>query len=57
MAEEQRKQEIREALGAGARALTSLREAKEKLESALLVLFFWRFSWLFYYTYCMSNFK
>ncbi|EOS36458.1 hypothetical protein D3Z53_04715 [Lachnospiraceae bacterium] len=34
MAEEQRKQEIREALGAGARALTSLREAQEKLESA-----------------------
>lgn len=34
MAEEQRKQEIREALGAGARALTSLREAQEKLDSA-----------------------
>lgn len=34
MTEEQKKQEIREAMGAGARALTSLREAQEKLESA-----------------------
>lgn len=34
MAEEQMKQEIREAIGAGARALSSLRAAQEKLESA-----------------------
>lgn len=34
MADEQMKQEIREAMGAGARALASLRGAQEKLESA-----------------------
>lgn len=34
MADEKRKQEIREALGAGACALSSLREAQGKLESA-----------------------
>lgn len=34
MADEKMKQEIREAMGAGARALTSLRAAQEKLESA-----------------------
>lgn len=38
MAEEQMKQEIREAIGAGARALSSLREAQEKLESDGLFL-------------------
>lgn len=34
MADEKMKQEIREAIGAGACALASLREAREKLESA-----------------------
>lgn len=34
MCSERMKQEIREAVGAGARALVSLREAQEKLESA-----------------------
>lgn len=34
MADEKRKQEIREAIGAGACALASLREAQKKLESA-----------------------
>lgn len=34
MADERMKQEIREAMGAGARALVSLKAAREKLESA-----------------------
>ena len=34
MSDESMKQEIREAVGAGARALVSLKAAREKLESA-----------------------